>query len=81
MTTTKREVPEVTITVSQPAIKIAGGWTGMRPVGVVRTYTTSVLGHDIKKNSKSEIMDRVRTLYYRETGSNRVKFTFVDQEG
>ena len=71
---------EVTITVSAPYTLIGGGWTGMRPQGQRRDYTASVLGHAIKTTSKDDIKRTIRALMFRETGSNRVRFTFV-QEG
>ncbi len=76
--TTQQQPAEVTITVSAPYTLIGGGWTGMRPQGQRRDYTASVLGHDIKNTSKDDIKRTIRALYYRETGSNRVRFTFKD---
>lgn len=72
-------VTQVTVKVSAPAVKIAGGRSGMRPVGIVRDYRATVFGHEIHRTSKSEIKSYIRALAYRETGSNRVDFTFEDE--
>jgi predicted RNase H-like nuclease len=74
----------VTVTVSQPATKIAGGWTGLRPVGRVRTYRANVAGVDYTNTSKTEIQRVIRAAVYRaETAAGflhtPVSFTFVSE--
>jgi hypothetical protein len=69
---------EVTITVSDPYILAGGGWTGMRPLGLRRTYEAEVFGRKIKNTSKDQIQRYIRQLTFRETGSDRVRFTFVE---
>ena len=76
----------VTVTVSEPYTAIAGGWTGMRPVGVKRTYRANVLGKDYVNTSKATIQSVIRAAVYREEEKAGflhvpVKFTFVPEEG
>jgi hypothetical protein len=79
--TTKQETPEVTITVSQPyhVVGFQGGRYGASQF-TKRDYTADVLGKRYQNTSKSEIQSVIRAAFYRATGSNRVRFTFV-QEG
>lgn len=80
--TTKQSTPEVTVTVSAPyrVVGFQGGRYGAS-AGIRRDYTATVAGREIKLTSKDEIKRRVREVLYRETGSNRAAFTFVQQEG
>jgi len=81
MTTT--QVPEVTITVSQPyrVEGFHGGRYGMSPYTLCE-YSAEVFGKTVKNTSKTEIKRVIRAKYYLATGSNRVTFTFTDsQEG
>jgi hypothetical protein len=71
---------EVTVTVSEPYISIGGGWTGLRPQGLRRNYEAEVFGRQIRQTNKAEIQRYIRQLSFRETGSDRVKFTFVAEE-
>ncbi|MGC1783601.1 MAG: hypothetical protein WA708_13845 [Acidobacteriaceae bacterium] len=74
------QILEVTITVSEPYVRIGGGWTGLRPQGLRRDYKAELFGIKVQNTSKVEIQRRIRQLAYRETGSSRVKFNFVDEE-
>lgn len=72
----------VTITVSEPYVKIAGGATGLRPVGRRRTYRANVLGRDYVNENKSEIQSVIRAAIRREEDAARfvhvpVTFEFV----
>lgn len=73
----------VTITVSQPYTAIAGGRSGLRPVGRKRTYTANVAGVDYRNTSKAEIVRVIRAAIYRaETDAGflhvPVSFTFTE---
>ena len=73
----------VTITVSQPYTAIAGGRSGMRPVGRKRDYTANVAGVDYRNTSKGEIQRVIRAAIYRaETEAGflhvPVSFTFTE---
>jgi hypothetical protein len=74
---------EVTIRVSKPYTIIAGGWTGLRPVGRRRDYTADVLGRHYHQTSKDEIKRVIRAAIYRDEHAKgiahaRVKFEFVN---
>lgn len=69
----------VTITVSAPYVAIAGGWSGLQPVGCKRDYTATVDGTDIKNTSKSEIQRVIRTKLYRSGYRGRISFTFIEK--
>ena len=71
----KQQVTEVEVTVSQPYTLIAGGWTGMRPVGRRRDYSAVVAGVTYKNTSKDGISQAIRAAVYRDTGG-RVHFTW-----
>jgi hypothetical protein len=66
----------VTVTVSAPYTVIAGGWTGMRPVGRRRTYTAEVDGVKIEQTSKPEIQRIIRRKCY----PQRVQIIFQESE-
>lgn len=70
---------EVTVSVSQPYIIIGGGWTGLRPQGRRRDYRAEVLGRTFVNTNKSEIQSAIRAFLYRETGSSRARFAFVQE--
>jgi hypothetical protein len=55
---------DVTITASEPYVLVAGGWTGMRPVGLRRTYRATVNGTHYENTSKSAIQRVIRQKNY-----------------
>ena len=74
----------VTVTVSQPYTAIAGGRSGLRPVGRKRTYAANVAGVDYRNTSKAEIVRVIRAAIYRaETDAGfvhvPVSFTFTEE--
>lgn len=73
--TTGVAVVTITVTVSEPYTAIAGGWTGMRPVGRRRTYTATVNGTRIEQTSKPEIQRIIRRKLY----PQRVEIIFVNE--
>lgn len=66
----------VTVSVSKPYVAIAGGWSGMRPVGMRSTYRATVNGKHCETTNKSQIAQRIRLACYPE----RVKVVFVQDE-
>lgn len=77
--TAKAQIPTVTVHVSKPYVKIAGGWAGMRPVGLRRDYRAEVFGHHLHNTSKAEIQRVIRKYVHRFTGSPRVQIEFVEE--
>jgi len=71
------ERANVVITVSDPYVLIAGGWTGMRPVGLRRTYKADVDGRQFVNTNKAEIQSVIRHSLY----PARVTFTFEASDG
>lgn len=80
MTTTQSR--EVTITVSAPyhVTGFHGGHYGTSAY-TRRGYTAVVFGEKYVNTDKAEIQRVIRARFYRETRNNRVRFTFVQQEG
>lgn len=76
---TKMATLPVKVTVSQPYIKVVGGWTGMRPVGYRRTYTATVNGVFFANENKATFMVNIRHYCYREELPRPV-FTFEQSE-
>lgn len=73
-----KQVLEVTVCVSEPYVKVGGGWTSRRPLGLRRTYTAIVNGTTFKNESKADIQTVIRQKVYREQGDGvRVRFTFT----
>ena len=73
----KWQVTEVEVTVGQPYIAIAGGWSGMRPVGRKRDYTATAFGKVFRNTSKDDIARAIRAAAYRDNGG-RVHFTWKE---
>lgn len=69
----------VTVTSSTPYVKIAGGYTSARPVGLRRTYTAEVDGRKFENESKATIMSVIRA-YVRRIHDQGVTFTFETLE-
>ena len=76
--TTKQQSREVTISVSEPYTVI--GANGRMYPGQRRDYKAEVFGSDYQNTSKTEIERVIRARFFRETGRNLVRFTYV-QEG
>lgn len=72
-------VTEVTVHVSKPYVVIGGGWTSMRPQGLRRYYKAEIFGTKMHLTSKDEFKRRARVIAYKNTGSLRVQFTFVEE--
>jgi hypothetical protein len=68
------ETVAVEIRVSKPYVVIAGGWTGMRPVGRRRDYSAMVNGRQFTNTSKAEIQRVIR----QKLRPARPIFTFVE---
>jgi hypothetical protein len=68
----------ITITVSRPYVLVAGGWSGMRPVGLRRDYQATVNGVDVRNTSRTEIQRVIRCKLRRSGVTERVTFTFTD---
>lgn len=66
----------VEIEVSAPYQLIAGGYTGLRPVGMRRDYMASVDGREYRNTSKATIQQVIRRRLY----PARVKFRFIDRQ-
>ncbi len=73
-----KPVRDITVKVSEPYVKIAGGYTSLRPVGLRRTYVTTLNGHEVRQQSKSEITSVIRAWAWRE--GFRANITFTSQE-
>lgn len=77
--TKRAAVLPVRVLVSQPYVKITGGWTGMRPVGQRRTYTATVNGTFFNVENKVGIQRAIRHYCHREELPRPV-FTFEQSE-
>lgn len=75
----KQAILPVRVLVSQPYTKVAGGYTGMRPVGLRRTYTATVNGVFFMNENKSTFMVNIRHYCNREELPRPV-FTFEQSE-
>jgi hypothetical protein len=76
---TRAAVLPVEVPVSQPYNKIAGGRTGMRPIGRRRTYTATVNGVWFMNESKATFIANIRHYCNREELPRPV-FTFKQSE-
>src|SRR5688572_30734719 len=56
----KSRVLPVEVLISQPYAKVTGGWTGMRPVGLRRTYSATVNGTFFTNENKATFMTNIR---------------------
>jgi hypothetical protein len=70
---------EVAVTMSEPYTVIAGGWTGMRPVGRRRDYRAEVDGTTFCCTSKAEIQRAIRARLYGTGNRGPVRFTFTEE--
>ena len=68
----------ITVLVSDPYTLIAGGWTGLRPVGMRRDYRATVNGDAIHNTSKVGIQRVIRAKLYRSGVRGRIVFRFTD---
>jgi hypothetical protein len=71
-------VKVVKVEVSEPCVKIAGGWTGLRPVGRRRTYRAEIDGVAIVQESKSEVQRLARQRLWRAGHRGAVQFKFIE---
>lgn len=69
----------VTVMVSAPYTLIAGGWTGMRPVGRRRTYSAVIDGRRFENTCKATLQSVIQSRLRRDGHEGRIRFEFVDE--